>query len=263
MISDGEAWLKKLVRQKEELIGGFQKSRERIIKAIELRYGKTAKGLEYLKNLFKDEFKKWEEKKEKMTDDEIMRFNEELMAKVHKREVQPLEEDGEKTTEGKATGIARRGSAPEMPSQSDSDDGSKPSCNGCMNEDAPYGTLPCDICVDFNNFQLTKKAQREASHMEDLYRLYRKQKYGNGNMYYLKKTTHPFTELNNMIHLGIGEIIVRRENLERKEKAFIMLYEFYEEHTQSAIVDNETNRIYKVLKEQYFSETDKEEKNNG
>ena len=37
---------------------------------------------------------KYGKKKEKMTDDEIMRFNEEIMAKINKRKVQPL---GEKT----------------------------------------------------------------------------------------------------------------------------------------------------------------------
>jgi len=49
---------------------------------------------EYEELLEKLESPKQTEKKEKMTDDEIMRFNEEFMAKINKRKVQPLEDSG-------------------------------------------------------------------------------------------------------------------------------------------------------------------------
>jgi len=48
----------------------------------------------YKELLEKLESPKKTEKKEKMTDDEIMRFNEEFMAKINKRKVQPLEDSG-------------------------------------------------------------------------------------------------------------------------------------------------------------------------
>jgi len=53
--------------------------------------GFSLKEIELLKEIY---LKEKTEKKEKMTDDEIMRFNEEVMAKVNKRKVQPLEASG-------------------------------------------------------------------------------------------------------------------------------------------------------------------------
>ncbi len=47
-------------KEKED-IEEFKNKRDRIIIAMKERYGKTAKGNEYLENLFKKEFKKWEE----------------------------------------------------------------------------------------------------------------------------------------------------------------------------------------------------------
>lgn len=54
---DGVLWLKCIVNQKQKLIEDFINIKKRIMIAMEERYGKTAKGLEYLENLFKDEIK--------------------------------------------------------------------------------------------------------------------------------------------------------------------------------------------------------------
>lgn len=50
---------------------------------------------------------------------------------------------------------------------------------------------------------------------KELYELYLQDK----DQYYFKKTTHPFTEINNMVNLGIGEMRMKREKIEfwRKE----------------------------------------------
>ncbi len=45
----------------KNLIEEFKNIRDRIMIAIREKYGKDAKGSEYLENLFKDELKKWEE----------------------------------------------------------------------------------------------------------------------------------------------------------------------------------------------------------
>ena len=50
-----------LKKQKQELIEEFVKIGDRIVLQIKLMYGKTAKGSEYLENLFKDEIKKLKE----------------------------------------------------------------------------------------------------------------------------------------------------------------------------------------------------------
>lgn len=47
---------------RQELILEFEKIGERIVNQIKARYGKTSKGSEFLENLFKEEFKKWEER---------------------------------------------------------------------------------------------------------------------------------------------------------------------------------------------------------
>ncbi len=57
-----QKWIDKLLKeQKEKLIEEFKNIRDRIMIAMKERYGKTAKGNEYLENLFKDELEKLEE----------------------------------------------------------------------------------------------------------------------------------------------------------------------------------------------------------
>lgn len=48
--------------EKHQLIEGFLEIKNRIMVAMKERYGKTAKGNEFLENLLKDEFKKWEKR---------------------------------------------------------------------------------------------------------------------------------------------------------------------------------------------------------
>lgn len=43
----------------KRIIEDFHDIKDRIIKTISLRYGKDAKGLEFIKNLFREEFKKF------------------------------------------------------------------------------------------------------------------------------------------------------------------------------------------------------------
>jgi len=64
--------------------------------------------------------------KEKMTDDEIMRFNEELMAKINKREVQPLEDsEGEKVEGSSKVSVTANVSMQEVGLPTKSGDDSK------------------------------------------------------------------------------------------------------------------------------------------
>jgi len=61
-----------------------------------------------------------------MTDDEIMRFNEEFMAKISKREVQPLEDSGSEKVEGDSkVSVATNVSMQKVGSPTKSDDDSK------------------------------------------------------------------------------------------------------------------------------------------
>lgn len=69
----------------------------------------------------------------------------------------------------------------------------------------------------------------------ELYELYMKDK----EQYYFKKTTFPFTEFNNMIHLGIGEIKIGRVDLEK------MILEL-------------RNNIYGFDKEEWFTNIEKQ-----
>ncbi len=69
----------------------------------------------------------------------------------------------------------------------------KPKCN-------------CAVC---QSIEETKKILNEPREDDsELYELYLQ----DNNQYYFKKTTHPFTEFNNMVNLGIGEIVVNRSD---------------------------------------------------
>jgi len=76
------------------------------------------------------------------------------------------------------------------------------------------------------------KADEEPS---ELYELYMKDK----EQYYFRKTTHPFTEFNNMVHLGIGEMKTERADLEK------MILEL-------------RNNIYGFDKEEWFTNIEKQ-----
>ena len=72
----------------------------------------------------------------------------------------------------------------------------------------------CNDCNFYIDSNCTYK--RECQHNDkfepredDVYELYLK----DGDQYYFKKTTHPFTEYNNMVNLGIGEMKMKREDL--------------------------------------------------
>lgn len=48
----------------KSLIGEFRTIRDKVLLQMRERYGYTAKGNEYLENLFKEQFKKWEDANE-------------------------------------------------------------------------------------------------------------------------------------------------------------------------------------------------------
>ncbi len=58
MFTDDLKFMHRMIkRAKKKLIEEFKNIRDRIMIAMKERYGKTAKGNEYLENLFKDELK--------------------------------------------------------------------------------------------------------------------------------------------------------------------------------------------------------------
>ena len=93
-------------------------------------------------------------------------------------------------------------------------------------------------CSELEMAHLTKDEPRE----DDLYELYLK----DGDQYYFKKTTHPFTEYNNMVNLGIGEVIAKREDLQ-----WVIGYlEGWHDIYPKAIDEGEAERV-KRIKEEY------------
>jgi len=62
-------------------------------------------------------------------------------------------------------------------------------CRNCDQE----SSFPCDECVDGSNFEPKTEPEK------GLYKLHL-----NGDEFDFKRTTHPFTEYNNMVHRGIG-----------------------------------------------------------
>lgn len=69
----------------------------------------------------------------------------------------------------------------------------------------------------------------KGSGKKELYELYLKDK----KQYYFKKITHPFTELNNMVHLGMGEVVATREDL----KELLEMYHEGYNSEQPAVVE--------------------------
>ena len=98
-----------------------------------------------------------------------------------------------------------------------------------------------DIDCEYKKPKEPPEAQQTEYFPEDVdrYVLYKKEKYGDGYMYYLKKDKHPFTELNNMVNLGMGEMRVLRADLEK------MILEL-------------RNNIYGFDKEEWFTNIEKQ-----
>ena len=68
----------------------------------------------------------------------------------------------------------------------------------------PENKLEIDPYQPYDNLNEPREDDKE------LYELYLK----DNDQYYFKKITHPFTEYNNMVNLGIGEMKVKREDLQ-------------------------------------------------
>ncbi len=105
-----------------------------------------------------------------------------------------------------------------------------PPCETCKHNsgiDESY----CNPCVRGTNYE-----PRE----DDLYELYLK----DGDQYYFKKTTHPFTEYNNMVNLGIGEMKMKREDS-------LKLYNLASWYVGSLDREHDLNKVLKRIKEEY------------
>jgi len=126
-------------------------------------------------------------------------------------------------------------------------------CKSCKFWIPNINKLGCSYCheLDFKMIDLPEKCihskPRENEPEKELYELYLKDK----GQYYFKKINHPFTEFNNMVHLGIDQIIMDRYVVNKLVAETIEDLENIRDHVLEApILSNEVHDyrhyLYKI-----------------
>ena len=125
----------------------------------------------------------------------------------HFEKYEKKDSGGEKTEKG--CDVSQRVSEPSTKSNISSDSKPpEPICFTCKNAGDGFCILTRKSSRILTSENGTCSGYEPREDDKELYELY----LTDNDQYYFKKTTHPFTEFNNMVNLGIGEMKVKRED---------------------------------------------------